>query len=78
MSGILLNLRNSRKSKCNSGRTSRDTQSSGGQRPMNSVIRLGECSGTTEGHSARLGGVRGSILVTVIVEMNYKRQVGFS
>lgn len=78
MSGILLHLGNSRKSKCNSKEASKDTQSSGGQRPKNGVIRLGECSGATEGQSARLGGVRGSILVKVILEMSYKRQGGFS
>lgn len=47
VSGILLNLGNPKKSKCNSRRTSMDTQSSGGQRSINSVIRLGECSTAT-------------------------------
>lgn len=78
MSGILLHIRNSRKSKFNSKGASEDMQSGGEQRPTNGVIRLGECSGATEGHSARLGGVRGSMLVNVILQMSYKRQVGFS
>lgn len=48
-------------------------RSTGGQKAINGVMRLGECSGATEGHSARLGGVRGSIPVKVIPEMSCKR-----
>ena len=53
-------------------------QSSGGQKPVNGVMRLGECSEAMKGHSARIRGVRGSMLVKVILEMSYTRGVGFS